>query len=267
MYEVASKVELNVFDAKVPPTRVGEFAVKYFAPAVVVAPEFVAPFIADRSYKKGLYKIIAAIDFPFGKKFAMQKVRDMGRDVLAADGFDIQLSVDRTTAETFNEIKSVTEFLKSLNQGVEIRWTLPHNTAVSKISDFLGALKRCPQVTWVRLGHTLVENGVGLGNYNGLIQMVRQSVSLPIKIGGNVDLQTFDALSKDKSIRFDMSLEQVNALIRVKNNPPPEVKLPPETPFLKEELEKLQKSPHKVPPETSEIDGEKITGALGQDVK
>jgi hypothetical protein len=258
MYEIASKVELNVFDAKVPPTRVGEFAVKYFTPAVVVAPEFVAPFIADRTYKKGIYKIIAAIDFPFGNKFAMQKVRDMGRDVLAAEGFDIQLSMDRTTAEMYNEVKSVTDFLKSLNQAAEIRWTLPHNAPISKISDFLGALKRVPQVTWVRLGHTLVEKGVGLGNYNGLIQMVRQAVPLPIKIGGNVDAQTFDALSKDKGIRFDMTLEQINALIRVKTPKEPDVKLP-ELPSVK---------PSVVPnaPETSEIDGETITGALGQDV-
>lgn len=256
MYEIANKTELNVFDAKVPPTRVGEFAVKNSTPAIVVAPEFVAPFIVDRANKRGFYKIIAAIDFPFGKNFAMQKVRGISRDVLAAEGFDIQLSVDRTTAETFNEVKSVTEFLKSLNQAAEIRWTLPHNTSVHKISDFLNALKRCPQVTWVRLGHTLTENGVGLGNYNGLIQMVRQAVPLPIKIGGCVSADVFDAFSKDKAIRFDMSLEQINALIRAKTEPP---KVSNES----------NEPPKNEPPkqsETSEVDGEKVIGALGQDV-
>lgn len=258
MYEIASKTEINAFDAKTPPTRVGEFAVKNFTPAIVVPPELVAPFMADRTYKRGFYKIIIAVDFPFGKKFAMQKVRDMGRDALAAEGFDIQLSVDRTTAETFNEVKSVTEFLKSLNQAAEIRWTIPHNTAVAKINDFLAALKKCPAVTWVRLGHTLVENGVGLGNYNGLIQMVRQATPTPIKIGGNVDVEIFDALSKDKSIRFDMSLNQINAIINAKTNPP----------VAKKEAEKSEPKESKniEAPVTSEVDGETIVGGLGHDV-
>lgn len=264
MYEITSKVELNVFDTKVPPIRVGEFAVKNSVPAIVVPPEFVAPFVVDRTFKNGFYRIIAAIDFPFGKKFAMQKVRDMGRDALAADGFDIQLSTDRTVAETFNEIKSVTEFLKSMNMAAEIRWTLPHNTAVNKINDFLAALKKSPQVTWVRLGHTLVENGVGLGNYNGLIQMVRQAVSLPIKIGGNVDSAIFDAYAKDKAIRFDMTLDQVNALIKAKTSKAVEAVVPEEKPFTQEDLKALLASPFKAP--QSEVDGETITGALGQDV-
>ncbi len=255
MYEITSKVELNVFDTKVPPIRVGEFAVKNSVPAIVVPPEFVAPFVVDRTFKNGFYRIIAAVDFPFGKKFAMQKVRDMGRDALAADGFDIQLSTDRTTAEIFNEIKSVTEFLKSLNMAAEIRWTLPHNTAVNKINDFLGALRKNSQVTWVRLGHTLVENGVGLGNYNGLVQMVRQAVSLPIKIGGNVNREIFDAYSKDKAIRFDMTLDQVNALIKAKTTKDAEVVKGPE------EVEQP-----KLRVQTSEVEGETVTGALGQDV-
>lgn len=255
MYEIASKVELNVFDGKFPPIRIGEFVVKNQAPAIVVPPELVAPFIVDRSNKRGFYKIIAAVDFPHGSKFAMQKVRDMGRDALAADGFDILLSLNKTTGETFNEVKSVTEFLKSLNQVAEIRWTLPHYTPVAKIADFLNAVKRCPQVTWIRLGHLLTDSSVTLGHYNGLIQMMKQAVPLPIKIGGNVTSETFDALSKDKAFRFDVTLDQVNALIRAKEKPVERVEAPVEP-------------PKEVAAETkiSEVDGEKVTGALGQDV-
>lgn len=255
MYEIASKVELNVFDAKVAPTRVGEFVVKNMAPAIVVPPELVAPFVVDRANKRGFYKIIAAIDFPDGNNFAMQKVRDMGRDALAADGFDILLSLNRTTGETFNEVKSVTEFLKSLNQVAEIRWTLPHYTPVAKISDFLNAVKRCPQVTWVRLGHTLGDTTVTLGNYNGLIQMIRQALPLPIKIGGNVIPETFEALSKDKGLRFDVSLDQVNALIRAKEKPVAKTELPPPTP------------PKHETAKASSVEGETVVGELGRDVE
>src|SRR5574342_659185 len=114
MFNNTGRMELNVLDWNSALPRVSDFAFKNRCPAVVTLPQLVPAFVAEREAKKGVYRVIAAIDFG-ATSFAMQKLRDIGGDVTAADGYDIMLSAGRPMNETFNEIKSVSEFLKNIN--------------------------------------------------------------------------------------------------------------------------------------------------------
>lgn len=252
MHHITGRLEINALDYKTQIPKIGEFAAQQRCPAIVALPQFVPALIAGRTGKTSFYKIIAAIDFPEGGNFAMQKVRDMGEDAFAADGFEVLCSVNRSAAEIYNEVKSVTEFLRSMNQVAEIRWVIPYNAPADKINDYYNAFKK-PQVTQIRFGQHLSTQLVHTGHYKGQLESLRRSLSNQVKLGGNITREVVDAFIADKSVRFDVSYQQALNLLKEYQ----------ETPKAKEG-EPANTAPVSTPVKT---DGEKISGGqLGQDV-
>jgi hypothetical protein len=215
MLQITTRLELNALDKMVNPVRVGAFVFKHSCPAIVTVPSLVAPFIADRVSKRGKYKIIAVIDYPDGKNFAMQKLRDLSEDALAADGFDIMYSNGHTGKEIDNEVRLISEFLKSVNPVAEIRWIVgSYGRGISE--QHIDAIVKYP-CNWVRLDPYTLKNGVGLEDHKKAIAVVRNKIVTPIKISCNVTYETIEAFKSDRNMRFDVNLNQASNIIRFYN--------------------------------------------------
>lgn len=254
MYQVTGRMELNVLDYNAPLPRISEFAFKHRCPAIVVLPQLVPAFIADREAKKGVYRVVAAVDFT-NKSFAMQKVRDMGSDATAADGFDIMCSMNRPANEVFNEVKSVSDFLKSLNQLAEIRWVLGvYGRPYAEVQNFLNCFNKY-SVNWLRLDQRVIDSKLTAAQHAGMVESIRRGCKLPIKISGNVNKEVTDLFMDDKGVRFDVTLEQANSILAAYNTPKEE----------KVENKEEGKKPL-TPPPTNTVEGEQVTGTIGHDV-
>jgi hypothetical protein len=252
MYTVTGRMELNVLDYNSAVPRVSEFAYKNRCPAIVVLPQLVPAFIADREAKKGNYRVIAAVDFG-GTSFAMQKVRDMGSDATSADGYDIMCTPGRPANEILNEVRSVSDFLKSLNTLAEIRWVLgAYQRPYTEVQSYLNCFSRY-QVSWLRLDSRIIDPKLTAAQHVGMVASIRRGCKLPLKISGNVNKEVTDSFMDDKSVRFDVTLDQANNILAAYNNQPAK----------KEEPKNV---PPSAPLNHSEIDGTQITGTIGYDV-
>jgi len=102
----------------------GMFASKNRCQALMVPPTAVQAAIVDKSTRDGQYRIVAAVDFPAGREFALDKLRDVPQDAFEADGFEIVLSANRGEANCKNEIRAITDLIKRYNPLAEIRFVL-----------------------------------------------------------------------------------------------------------------------------------------------
>jgi len=251
-----TRFEINVINRKTNPMQAVDFASRYTCPAIVTVPEMVAPFVAARSIRRAMFKVIVAVDLPSGGNFAMQKLRDLGPDALAADGFDILTSPRRNAKEAFNEVKSLTDFIRTANPLADVRWSL--GAFDRPETDYIEHIKSVLKVpcNFLRTDHRTSYPGIKVDDHKKIVESIRKLIGVPIKVSGNVDIATYRAFENDKSIRFDLTLEQAQALIRAPQENNNEQKTQ-EQPPKQEKQEARQQT----------IDGEKVIGSLGQDVE
>lgn len=247
---ITTRFEINVLDKTVNPADASTFAIKHNCPTIVTTPDLVAPFIVDRSAKRGLYKIIVAVDYPTGANFALQKLRGLSADAMAADGFDIVRSNGRTPIDVRNEVKAVNEFIKQVNPVAEIRWVLRAFDSPNFTEGYLKSIVEFP-CHFVRNDQLLARKGVNVDDHKKIVDTIRKFVSTPIKLSCNIDHNIVKTFMADKNIRFDVSLNQALAILKASQSSVPQ--------------SVVQSTPPSGP--ESLIDGEKIIGTLGQDVK
>lgn len=213
-----TRFELNILNKKQNPVDVVDFAARYNCPAVVTVPELVAPFITARSIRNAVFKVIVMVDLPNGGNFAMQKLRDLGPDALAADGFDIITSPRKNPIESHKEVKLLKEFLNSMNPLAEIRWSLSmFDRPESEYTEYIGAIQQTP-CSFLRTDHRTSYPGVTLDSHKKMVESIRKHTATPIKISGNIDKTVYTAFESDKSIRFDITVDQAHNLIRNQNS-------------------------------------------------
>ena len=111
--QITSKLEINLLDATTTPQIASDFAIKYRIPAIVCSPEYVSPLLIHRAMMGGGYKIIAALDFPKGANYAMDKLFRANPEFVGADGFEILLSAGKTEIASKNEMKAIHSYLKA----------------------------------------------------------------------------------------------------------------------------------------------------------
>ena len=210
---ITTKFEINVTDKRYNPLVAVDLAMKHSCPAIVTLPELVAPFIAARSMRKAMFKTILLIDAP--NDFAMLKLRDLGKDAMAADGFDIVITPRRKAIDCLNEVKSLTEFINQQNPLAEIRWSISASTNLE--TDFVNHLKALHKYpcSMVRTDHR-VHNKTTVKQQLEIVNTIRKHVACPIKISG-VDLETYLAFESDKSVRFDVTADQFNTILKSVN--------------------------------------------------
>jgi len=193
----------------------GMFAVKNRCPAIVTVPELIAPMLADKSMRNGQYVVIAAIDMPGGKLFALDKWRDIGTDVLAADGFEVMLSKNRTPAEYRNEIRTITEFIRGqVNPLAELRFVLQVNDRSDvELTEIAKGLASFPP-TYVRTDYRLSIPGGSL-DHKGIVERIRKHVAVSVKVSGNIDYETILELKNVPGIkRFAVSVAQATEALK-----------------------------------------------------
>lgn len=215
-FQVTSRLELNLFKVRTNTEFVTNFAIKNRIPAIVTAPENLAALLAYREARRGQFKVICALDFPRGNNFAMDKIYRSDADFVAADGFEVLLSRNRTGVELRNEMKAIYEFLKMNVPHGEIRWCIGMSgRSEEEISSILGSMSTFPP-SFVRTDQDLVlPESVGPNEHSTRVDMVRSKVPFPIKVSGNINWETFKALKDNKFIkRFDVSVEQAESLLR-----------------------------------------------------
>lgn len=251
MANLFTRLEINVLDNAIHPLRVSEFVVKHSCPAIVTLPQFVAPFMADRSAKRGGYKIIVAVDFENGRNFAMQKLRDLPKDAMSADGFDIMATPNISGIQAQNEVKALKDFINSMNPVAEIRWVLDvFNRKDEDVVKHLMAVKACPP-NFVRMDRKLTQADAKL-DHVAKYDFIRKHAVTPIKVSGNVTVETMRALMKEKTTRFDVTMSQAMEIAKA-----PHEQKKKETPEVKQETKQ----------EAGAEGEEKIVGTLGQDVQ
>jgi len=212
--QVTSRLEINLLNSTTKPDYITEFVLRNGVPAVVASPEYIAPLVALRAIRGGAYKIVCALDFPGGTNFGMDKMLRAHPDFVAADGFDILLSVGRHDIETHNEMMSIYKFLKSNRPISDIRWTLKPHTNLQETKNALNHIMKYPP-SFVRLGSELTEPNLDIESHKKYIKLVREKIPYPLKVCGNIDLEAFNELSKEVNAkRFDVSLEQAEAIVR-----------------------------------------------------
>lgn len=220
MYQVTSKLEINVTE-KSNPVLAADFAQKHRCPAIVAPPGMIAPLMANRAIKNGQYDIIATIDFPQGKEFALKKFRDLDQDFIACNGFDIMLTPGLNEVETRNEIRAIYEFLRNINRTYNIRYVLgAYTREEDEVVKFLKAMQKHPPV-FIRLDQHLTLPNVNRARHASMAKLVSEHMPSPLKISGNVNLEMIDELGTGRN-RFDVTLNQAVSILKaleLRNNP------------------------------------------------
>lgn len=211
IYGLTTRFELNLTPS-VNPITAANWAQKHRCPVIVTPPEHVAPLMVNRATKNAQYQIIVTLDFPSGKSYAMDKLRNASGDFSACDGCDILLSGGKSQVETKNEIKALYEFLKTIGMH-EIRYVLgAYTRSRESIIDMLKGMKLYPG-RWIRLDQHLTLPNITIEHHKGMIGLIKEHIATPLKISGNVDLDVVKEFSGTKH-RFDVSLDQATSIVK-----------------------------------------------------
>lgn len=236
MFDITTRFEVNVLrGANVANdfNNLSNFMVKHRVPALVVDPSFIQPVLIERGRFRAQYKIIVAVDFDTGKRYAMEKMRPLPQEIFHADGLDILLSANRPDKESFNEMKILSDFIKiSVNPAFEIRWVLGlRKRSYEEVSNIVLNIKKIAAPIFVRTDINLDSPGLTLEKHSADIEFIRKSVGAPIKLCGNIDLATITKLKSQVS-RFDVSVTQAKKIAReaAERGSVPAVSEPPKEP-------------------------------------
>jgi len=206
--QLAGRLELNIFNPNTNPQYVSDLVIKNRIQTIVTKSEYVAELITHRSARNGQYRIICTIDFPDGRNFAMDKLKRSHPDFIAADGFEILLSPDKTEIEARNEMKAIFEFIKMQNRLAEIRWCLgSYYRDGDDAERILKNMKMYPP-SFVRTDPHLKIPNIGIDEHIEAIKRIQSFIPYPVKVSGNVDLELIHALDEYKVARFDISVDQ-----------------------------------------------------------
>jgi len=218
---ITNKLEIDIMQGTELQEAI-ELAVTSHIPAIVVHPELAREANVYRGIRQGHFRILTAVDWPKGDRYAMDKLRDMPIDALSRDGFEILISDRKNPSEIKGELLTCFEFIRShLPEVTEIRIVLG---AFMRDNDFVARacdeLKNVPAPDMIRTDHHLrVQQSVANAQaHNDLISLINKYTHRPIKISGNINSAKVVALCN--ADRFAVSLKQAKSIIKeVKENP------------------------------------------------
>lgn len=221
LYAIARKLEIDVMQGTELREAV-ELAVRNKIPAIVVHPDLAREANVYRGIRQGTFRIITAVDWPKGDKYAMDKLHDLPIDALSRDGFEILVSKRTRPSEIKSELLNCIQFIRQhLAEVIEIRIVLG---AFMRDFDFVkmvcDELKHVPAPDMIRTDHHLrIQQSVAnTQTHNDLITAIRQYTRRPIKVSGNIN--SAKVVIACKADRFAVSLKQASSIIKeVKDNP------------------------------------------------
>lgn len=220
------KLELDVMQTNELADAVN-IAIKYKIPAIVVHPLMTSEAIFARGRSGGKFRIYTPVDWPKGDNFGMLKFRGLSYDSLDIDGFEILLTGGKTIVDTRNEIKTITEFVKSqLSETIDVRFVLGSiQRTPENIKEMCEALVGVRAPAMIRNDHHL-KLQVGKANtdvHNEFIKTITDIIRLPIKLSGNINtIRSITAC--DKAKRFAVNVNQARAIIKEVQTQPEQLK-------------------------------------------
>ena len=215
MYQITSKLEINVLSPDVNYRLVSDFAIQHRCRSIVLTPEFIPMALSDRSAKNGKFNIVAAVDFPFGKNFALDKFKNVEPAALGVEGMDILLTPGRTQVETANEMKAMVDFIKgAVNPTVVIRYVVGcYSNAWDDVERALDASKSLP-CEIVRVDQNLNPPQVGIDKHLETMNRLKNLTPKVLKLSGNIDLDVIEeALKIDNRTIFDVDISQAVKIV------------------------------------------------------
>ena len=218
---ITQKLEIDVLQGTELKEAI-ELAATTHMPAIVVHPELAQEANVYRFIRQGHFKIITAVDWPKGDRYAMDKLRDMPIEALSRDGFEILISEMKNPSEIKGELRTCFEFIRRhLPEITEIRIVLG---TFMRDQEFIikacNELKHVPAPDMIRTDHHLrVQQSVANAQAHGdLIALIRKHTRRPIKISGNIN--SVKVMTSCDADRFAVSLKQANGIIKeVRENP------------------------------------------------
>lgn len=221
MLQLTTRMEINV-TAKTVAADIGQlstFVVKNRVPVVVTDPQFLETITLDRLKFGGgrtgrlAYKIICTVDFPRGKAYALEKLRDLPENVIfLADGFDILLTGGRSDKEVLNELRGLSEFLKKIDPTKEIRWTLGCRTRDrAETQKMLLNIVKHPG-SFIRTDQNLNSQATVRDHLDD-VEFIHRTVPTPVKVSGNIDYNAMRTLAQAVE-RFDLTLAQARSILK-----------------------------------------------------
>lgn len=213
---IFNRLEIDVMQANELLESV-QLASKYSFPALVVHPTLATEAIIARAKFKGKFKIITPVDWPKGEIFGMTKFRGLSTDALEAEGFEFMLTPSKNETETRNEVKVITDFVKThLNELTEVRFVLGVTTR-----DQTNIETMCKGLTKVR-PPTLIRTDIGLkiqiskANpelHNQTVETIQKIINIPVKVSGNIgSIRT--AAACHNAARLAVNLSQAKTIVR-----------------------------------------------------
>lgn len=228
-FGITSKLELNLSDPTVPLPFAATLASKHKMAAIVLYdPTLIVPLNQLRLSSNGRYKIILAVDFPYGANYVLEKFKQLPQEFLVdtVDGFDILLSSKTYNGtipneiEVRNEVKILRDFVQRFNKQLEVRFVVDAMTRDRElVENALKAIKTCP-VTFIRLDHNLEMPSAkaNLETISKAIERVKQHTPVPVKVSTNVTLELIKSLPS-QSNRFDVSVKTAQKIIHELEHP------------------------------------------------
>lgn len=220
MLKVTTKLEINVLNPAVDYNAVSMFVGQHKCNAIVLDHQLVPAAIVDRSAKNGRWKIVAAIDFPLGNNFSIDKLKNLDASIFNADGMDIVLTPGRTEVETYNELKALNDFVKrSVNPLIDIRYVINYYTGKWDDTErFLSVARNIP-CDIVRIDVDLHPLHVKPSIHLDTVEKLKRATPKILKIGGNVDLETIKVVqSLDHRSLFDVDINQAKTIVNQLKN-------------------------------------------------
>jgi hypothetical protein len=238
---VGHKLEINMHQTT--PTTISaiDMAMRNRVQAIVMHPEMIIPSRIHLTSVTNSPKLIAAIDFPHGKAYAVDKLKQYNTDILSADGYEFLLS-GGSDAQIHNEMRFLMEWAKEVNRLAEIRWVLPLELDDKVLKS---VLKHNIQfkADYIRIDSRLEHKESRHDLLKGLKKLKYIG---KIKASCNVDLAL---IADNQNIdRFDVTINQANAIIR---------EAAP--------LKSLKKEEAKEEPKEEAKEERKVTGILQED--
>lgn len=218
MNDISHRLEVNLLRnhvAVADMNQLGNFLIKYQIPAIVVDPNYIEHVMMERLKVGGKYKIICAVDFDTGRRFAMEKMRPLPRAALGADGFDILLCAGRADKEAYNELKALNDFIReNLGREKEIRWTFGLRVRTQEqMQVFMPYLQQAP-AAFLRTDYNFGIPDITAQTHLDDIKYLRQHSGTPIKVGGGgITLKSIEEIG-GKASRFDVTIMEARDLIR-----------------------------------------------------
>lgn len=202
-----------------------QITAKYNLPAIVVHQDLSSEAYILRAQLKSKYKIITPIDWPKGSNYGLLKLRGLSTDALEVEGFEILLTEGKSTSDTKNEAKAVTDFIRHhLSELHEIRLVLG---TLSRDDENIARI--CEAIKLVR-APAMIRNDILLKTqinkaspeiHNNTIDMINSIVKAPIKISGNINnFRTVTQCRKAK--RYAVNLMQAKTIIKEYKSQPSE---------------------------------------------